>query len=197
MNSPLTPFPTLSPSSMKPRRHCWLPLAWSGCMASALAGAPQLDETCRDRDMRPVPIIYTASGTRFFAEASVVPAAERQAARERGLPPVAIRVNPELYFLGQRTQQWLYLRQCVHIQQDHPIARLGERALTPLDEEQADCMAFQQMVNSPVKGSSSTAPMSMVQASIESDMDRVLRENRWNKVLPGPQRRISFDRCGK
>lgn len=183
-------------------RHWLLALAWWGYAASAFAGAPQLEDTCRDRDKRPVPIIYTASGTRFFAEASVVPATERQAALERGVPPVAIRVNPELYFLGQRTQQWLYLRQCVHIQEEHPIARLGESALNPLHEEQADCMALEQLVNSPAKGSSPSSSISSsmrrtVRASIESDMDRVLRENRWNQVLPGPQRRISFDRCGK
>lgn len=192
MDSDLKPFPARIPSSMKSSHCCWLPLAWWVCATSALAGTPELDETCRDREKRPVPIIYSASGTRFFAEAGV-PAAE-----DRGLRPLAIRVNPQRYYLGQRTQQWLYLRQCVHIQQDHPIVKFGERALNPLDEEESDCLAFQQMANGPVKGSSPTgSSLRMVGASIESDMERVLREGRWSEVLPGPQRRISFDRCGK
>ncbi|WP_372528467.1 hypothetical protein [Piscinibacter sp.] len=170
----------------------WLLLAilpW--CLVPAFAGAPLLNETCLDRENKPVPTRYDPAATRFFAEARVLSATERREGLEKGVPPAAIYVNPELYFLGQQTQQWLFLRQCIHIQRDHLIAKAGERGLRPEDEEQADCLALRELTRSPSQSSS----MRTLRASIESDMERVLREDRWRQVLPGPQRRISFDKC--
>ncbi len=43
--------------------------------------------------------------------------------------------------------------------------------------------------------SSQGSSIRTLRVSIESDMERVLREDRWRQVLPGPQRRILFDKC--
>jgi hypothetical protein len=152
----------------------------------AFAGAPSLDENCHDKSNRRVPTRYDVAATNYFAEARV----DGQSA--------AIYINPDRYFLGQRTQQWLYQRQCVHIQKDHAIAKPddrgqkpGERAPKPEDEEEADCLAMREMANSPAQGSS----VRTLRAAVESDMERVLKEDRWRQVMPGPQRRISFDKC--
>jgi hypothetical protein len=158
----------------------WLPLIGLVAALPAVAGAPMLRETCVGADKQPVPTRYDAAATRFFAEARIV---------ARGMPPVAIFVNPDRYFLGERTQQWLYQRQCVHIQQGHRIAFEGERGLQPEDEEKADCEGLRTLIQAEPPAAR------MLRQSIESDMQRVLRENRWPQVLPGPQRLIAFDRC--
>lgn len=148
----------------------------------ALAGAPSLDENCHDTSNRRVPTRYDVAATNYFAEARV-----------DGLS-ATIYINPDRYFLGQRTQQWLYQRQCVHIQKGHAIARPGERTPStpkPEDEVEADCLAMREMANSPAQGSS----IRTSRAAVESDMERVLKEDRWRQVMPGPQRRISFDKC--
>ena len=97
-------------------RRCVLIVALLWCGLPAFAGAPQLDENCRDKANRPVSTVYSTTKTRYFAEAG----SDRSTS--------VIYVNPELYFLGQRTQQWLYQRQCVHIQKNHLIASVGESA---------------------------------------------------------------------
>jgi hypothetical protein len=130
-----------------------------------------------------IPTRYETTG-RYFAEA-------RKGVR--GESGVVILVNPDRYFLGQRTQQWLYLRQCAHIYQRHAIVENGERALKLEDEESADCVALRELINNP---SPPGASQSMLRAAIESDMDRLLRdESRWRQVLPGPLRRVSFNGC--
>ena len=170
----------------------WLLMAaLSCCHLWALAGAPALDETCRDKDGQPVPTRYDPAATPHFAQARVLPMAQRAEGLMKGIPLAAIHVNPERYFLGQRTQQWLYLRECVHIQREHPIARAGERGLRPEHEEEADCLALLDLAKSPRQ----TSSLRTLRVAIESDMERVLREGRWRLVLPGPQRRISFDKC--
>lgn len=173
---------------MCPSTRLWLFVL--GCIAAqpALAGAPMLRENCLSARGQPVPIRYDVT-IRFFAEARVIQASERAAAAERGVPPAAIVVNPERYFLGERTQQWLYQRQCVHIQQGHRIAIHGEPALEPAEEEKADCEGLRVLT----KGD--PAAVRMLRLSIESDLQRVLRENRWSQVLPGPPRVVAFDRC--
>jgi hypothetical protein len=149
---------------------------------SAFAGSPELKETCLGLDRQRVPTRYETAG-QYFAEARM---------GTRGETATVIYINPDRYFLGQRTQQWLYLRQCAHIQLRHAIVNGGERALRLENEERADCVAFSNLVKDPSQGASA----GMLRASIESDMDRLLKEERmWRQVLPGPVRRISFDRC--
>lgn len=170
---------------MKLLKSCLLFVALLCFISPAFAGAPLLEDNCRDKTGRPVPIVYNATKTRYFAEASP------------DLSPSVIYVNPELYFLGQRTQQWLYQRQCVHIQKEHPIATKGEQALRPEDEEEADCLAMLELSASLAKGASQGSSLRMLRSSVESDMERLLKEERWRQVLPGPQRRILFDKCPK
>jgi hypothetical protein len=157
--------------------------AWICCATLATAGVPSLDENCRDGNNRPVPVRYD-TGVSVFAEARLARPGSPSTA------PVIIHVNPDVYFVGRETQQWLYQRQCVHIRQNHSVVRDGERGLRLADEEQADCAALA------VAGLSSSASSSRaLRASIESDMQRASRDGKWHRLLPGPQRRISLDRC--
>ena len=103
----------------------------------------------------------------------------------------SIVVNPERYYLGRWTQQWLYLRQCAHVNEGHPIATEGLRGLRIRDEEEADCWAARHLMQGTKKLSTRTL------YSIERDMERVVKEDRWDEVLPGPQRRISLSSCLK
>ena len=154
--------------------------------SSAIAGAPALNETCRDRSGLRVVTVYETT-RQYFAQALPMRRSEQAAARQRGLSPSAIYVNPSLYFLGRQTQQWLFFRQCVHIQQGHRIVQDGVRALNMRDEEQADCLAARMM-----------GATSRTLYSIERDMERALREkDGWNRVLPGPKRRIALSSCMK
>jgi len=141
----------------------------------AYAGSPMLSEGCGAGGR--ILTRYDPSATRQFAEA------------RRNGGTITIFVNPERYFLGQRTQQWLYQRQCVHVQGNHAVVNSG-RDLRLEDEVQADCQALRQMLMTNDQGSSKT-----LRISIEGDMERVLREGRWSQVLPGPQRKVLFDRC--
>ena len=154
--------------------------------SSAIAGAPALNESCRDRGGQRVVTVYDAT-RQYFAQALPMRRSEQAAAMQRGLSPFVIYVNPSLYFLGRQTQQWLFFRQCVHIQQGHRIVQDGVRALNMRDEEQTDCLAARMMSAS-----------SRTLYSIERDMERVLREkDGWNRVLPGPKRRIALSSCVK
>jgi len=147
------------------------------CTTLASAGAPSLNEDCRIGN-RPIQVRYESS-TPVFAQA-------RQSSSSS--PPV-IFVNPEVYFVGRETQQWLYERQCVHIQRNHAVLREGEKGLRLEDEELADCTALTAMTTG-------STPNRSLRAAIESDMQRVTQdETRWRQVLPGPRRRISFQRC--
>lgn len=174
---------------MSPSIRHWLTLVGLALSFPALAGAPMLRENCVGPDQQPVRTVYSASSTVYFAEARMVRPEERPEAVARGVPLVAIYVNPERYFLGERTQQWLYQRQCVHLQQRHRIATEGVRALDPADEARADCEGLRALAQADPKAAR------MVRLSIESDMQRLLRDGRWSQVLPGPQRVIAFDRC--
>lgn len=164
---------------MKLRRlgPCWC-AAWLVLSTPAWAGAPQLSETCRGRDNQPVPSRYDAKA-RYFAEA-------------QPRPPL-ILINPEIYFIGRQTQQWLYLRQCVHLQRQHAILQSGERGLSLDDEEKADCGAAQELLKSGAFGSNTRTLL----YSIESDIERALKQDRWRQLLPGPQRRIALSACLK
>ena len=158
--------------------------AWICCATPATAGVPSLNEDCRDRNNRPVPVRYDTSVSVF---------AEARPARpgSSGAAPVIIHVNPDVYFVGRQTQQWLYRRQCVHILENHSVVRDGEKGLRLADEEQADCAALAAVAGP----SSSPASSRAVRASIESDMQRASRDDKWHRLLPGPQRRISLERC--
>ena len=165
-----------------------LGMSW---VAAALAGTPDLDDNC-STDQGRVVVRYDPAATRYFAEARVVPPEERSEAQRRNVPVLSIVVNPTLYFLGQRTQQWLFLRQCVHIQQRHRIAERGERALLPEDEERADCQALSAMID---RGLGQGSTRGALVLAIESDMERVAGMGRWREVLPGPARRIALGKC--
>lgn len=156
-------------------------------MQTVLAGAPSLTERCRV-DKREIGPRYDATATRYFAEARVIGSGGSGAA-------VEIVVNPTIYFLGQRTQQWLFLRQCVHLQKNHDIVRGGERAMLIEQELEADCQAVRDLAGSTTAQQSIGSSARTLRVSIESDMERLLRDKQWSAVLPGPQRRISFDKC--
>ena len=150
----------------------------------AFAGAPELNETCRDQNGAPVRMQLSTS-TRFFAETG-----RARAPTSRGDASMyIIYINPERTFLGRPTQQWLYLRQCAHIRERHPVINEGERALSVRDEEMADCWAARELV----RGGESPKTLYV----IESDMARLIRDRRWGEVLPGPERRISLLSCAK
>jgi len=155
---------------------------------AAIAGAPELNEKCQDRGGKRVRAVYDPS-KQFFAQARLIPSSERRSAEERGLSQYVIYVNPERYFLGRETQQWLYTRQCAHIVLEHPVVRQGERGLNLRDEVEADCWAVREMSS----GRSQLSRSAIY--SIERDMERVIRENRWSEVLPGPKRRINLSSC--
>jgi len=158
-------------------------------LSQAQAGAPVLDEVCRDWENRPVKNVYDSS-LQVFAEVRPVPQREQSIAMERGLSPYVIHINPELYYLGRYTQQWLYLRQCAHIRERHAVIQEGIRGLRIEDEQQADCQAIRAM-----RTDQDTPVTSRQIYSIERDIERLLRENRWSQVLAGPQRRISLESC--
>ena len=142
------------------------------------AGVPQLNKSCEDDRGRRVNVQVRYDSSRpYFAEAD----------RDSRTGRYTIYVNPELYFLGRQTQQWLYLRQCGHIVLNHRVVQDRVRGLRIEDERTADCWAARRVLQS--GGSSRTL------YSIERDMERVIRENRWGRVLPGPQRRISIRSC--
>jgi hypothetical protein len=151
--------------------------------SSAIAGAPALNEKCQDRSGLRVVTVYDTT-RQYFAQALPMRRSEQAAARQRGLSPFVIYVNPSLYFLGRQTQQWLFLRQCIHIQEGHRIIQDGMRGLNMRDEVQVDCAAARALRTS-----------SRTLYSIERDLQRALREGRWPNVLPGPQRRVSLSAC--
>jgi hypothetical protein len=149
--------------------------------SQALAGAPAIEETCRGANGGRVQTQVDLR-QRYFALAGPVltgPLAGNA---------YVIYINPERTYLGRSTQQWLYLRQCAHINERHPVLK-GEQALNIRDEEAADCWAVRELLKT--SGSSSR-----ILYSIESDMDRLLSDvNRWREVLPGPQRRVLLSSC--
>jgi hypothetical protein len=156
--------------------------AWLLLALPALGGAPELTEDCDAAGVR-IPTQFDSS-RRSFAEAAPI----RRSSSPRPARFV-IYINPERTFLGRETQQWLYYRQCAHIVERHAVIEHGERALQIRDEEQADCWAAQRML----RGKKSPPPAILY--AIERDLDRVLRDGRWNAVLPGPQRRIALSSC--
>jgi hypothetical protein len=156
-------------------------------LSEAHAGAPVLEETCVDSGKRHVPIKYDTS-LQFFAEARLIAKAEQKMASDRGMSIYVIYINPSRYFLDRYTQQWLYLRQCAHITLKHSVIPEGMHGLKIEDEQRADCQAIREMQSSP---GFSTRQI----YSIERDIERLSRENRWGQVLAGPQRRISLESC--
>jgi hypothetical protein len=159
---------------------------------AALAGGPVLKEDCKDQENRTVSTRYDVS-INVFAEAKFLPRNELDRAKRTGLSPYVIHVNPDRYYISRLTQQWLYDRQCAHIRAEHLIVQEGLRALTIRDEERADCLALDDMSGS---AEANTPSISMRDRySIERDIERVMREGRWQEVLPGPQRRISLSTC--
>lgn len=99
-----------------------------------------------------------------------------------------IRINPERTYLGKATQEWLYLRQCAHINLRHEVLR-GEQGRKLRDEEEADCWAVQELIKK-------SGTSSRILYSIESDMERVVNNaERWREVLPGPPRRVQLSSC--
>lgn len=143
-------------------------------VSSVWAGSLKLQVTCHDSEDRLVEARYEPSRP-FFAEAVEV----------RG-GAYAIYINPTLYYLGNDTQQWLYLRQCAHINEN--TVGVSARRLTIGDEEEADCWAVKEL-----KKQSQVSSRTLY--AIERDMERVVREKRWKEVLPGPPRRISLLSC--
>lgn len=151
------------------------------------AGAPSIRETCSDNQGRLVRTIYDYN-LQVFAEARLLPLKEQTTAK--GISPYVIYINPERYYLGHYTQTWLYLRQCSHIKEQHPVVQEGNRRLDVRDEQKADCLAIQAMISDP-----SISISSRQISSIERDIERLIRENRWSEVLSGPQRRIFLEKC--
>ncbi|MEX8520649.1 MAG: hypothetical protein AB3X44_19255 [Leptothrix sp. (in: b-proteobacteria)] len=143
---------------------------------SSVAAVASLDEDCRDHNNRAIPIKYDRAAT-VFAEARV------------GYSGPVIVINPNVYFVGRQTQQWLYQRQCVHIQQGHSVVREGEKGMLLADEESADCGALTAVA---AQFSSSARTL---RAAIESDVQRAIRDGNWRWLFTGPQRRISLDKC--
>lgn len=163
-----------------PMKHAlvWCLLAGLGCCGSvAKAGAPDIKEGCRDRQGREVRVRYD-SRFETFAEARLGPPG-----------PAVIYINPDVYFVGSETQQWLYERQCIHIQRDDPVIRDGERGLKLEDEERVDCLALKVMTDQ--RPSSART----LRSSIESDIGRAMKEDKWRRLLPGPPRRVLLQRC--
>lgn len=156
----------------------WLVLCFS--VNLAFAGAPRLDETCVDRDKRPVPTRYETSKRPFAA------AARPPVRKSESQSPYVIYVNPDIYFLSGETQQWLYLRQCVQIQADRVVDPDNSRGINIADEEDADCLAAREMLK--IKGSQ------RMLYSIERDIERI-DERRWSQVLYGPVRRVPLAKC--
>ena len=154
--------------------------------AIASGGAPALQETCYDTSNMKVATIYDPY-VQVFAEVRRLPKSERIPASQAGVSSYMIYVNPERYYLGRQTQQWLYQRQCVHIIRGHAVAQSGLRGLNIKDEEVADCQAARDMSNAGLS--------SRDLYSIERDIERIAREGLWNQVLPGPQRRVSLSSC--
>lgn len=159
----------------------------------AYAGSPAIDESCRDRERRAVAVLYDPTNP-VFAMAARLPPQDRRlrelVARRPSeqLSPYVIFINPDRYYLGRETQQWLYLRQCARISRGDQISEQGARELPIREEELADCWALRAMAED-------SKTQSYLRSSIERDMERVLRDNRWREVLAGPQRRIALDQC--
>jgi hypothetical protein len=153
------------------------------------AGAPAKQENCPDPDGRPIPTEYD-SNLPVFAEARMLPRAEWEEAKSKGVSLYVIVINPERYYLGRYTQIWLFRRQCARIQKMGKAISQGYRRLNMRDEQQVDCMAVEAMQSDPdIRLSNRTIE------SIERDIERLIRNKRWGEVIAGPQRRISLKRC--
>lgn len=153
------------------------------------AGAPEIKETCKDNDGLTIKTVYDSS-LQVFAEAKMIRKTERERARQVGISPFAVYVNPERYYLSQYTQRWLYYRQCVLIAEFPREIMQAEQRINIDLEYQLDCRALQILRSDP------KAEISYRQIqSIERDMERVLRDNRWSEILPGPERKIHLMEC--
>jgi hypothetical protein len=153
------------------------------------AGAPEIREECRGPDGRPIRSLYDSSLPKF-AEARMLSRAEQREAKERGVSAYVIVVNPERYYLGRYTQIWLYRRQCARIQMIRENINKRNRQLHMGEEYDVDCMAVQAMQEDKrIRFSQRTID------SIERDIERLLVNERWYEVLPGPQRRVALKRC--
>ena len=155
----------------------------------AFSGAPEIREKCLDNESMNIATIYDTS-TNGFAEVRMIPFAERYSAKQRGVSPFTIHVNPKLYYLSQYTQQWLFHRQCIFIREFTEQAMQRDRRIDMGLEQHLDCRAIQHMQSDP---GIAISPRQV--QSIERDMERVLRDNRWNEVLAGPERRITLMKC--
>lgn len=161
---------------------------WVSLSVGVQAGAPTIEETCRDSNNRPVTTRYSSS-SRLFAEVRRLSPEEQRLAAERGISTYLIYINPDRYYLGRQTQQWLYLRQCAYIQKGHDIGTSGLRSINIRNEEIVDCFAMRALSRANPQISSRTA------YAIERDIERAIAKGRWGEILPGPQRRVSLTSC--
>ena len=102
-----------------------------------------------------------------------------------------IVVNPERYFIGNWTQQWLYLRQCAHINLAHPIRDEGDKGFNFDDEESADCWAVNRLREDPLEQGFSDRAL----RDIERDIAYVVKKGLWRELLPGPERPVDLMAC--
>jgi len=150
----------------------------------SIAGSPVLRlGECTDSHDQLVRFEYREGLPQF----AVTRRAESQPGPEES--PFVIYINPELFYLGNLTQIWLYQRQCAHIKENHALIHTSSSRIDMEEEERADCIAVRLMLEQrPNLGERDIY-------SIERDMNRVNRENKWREVLPGRERNISLRSC--
>lgn len=145
------------------------------------AGAPPL-EGCKDRESRPIPTDYD-DRLASFAKVIINPS--------NGGEEYVIKVNPTHYYLSRETQQWLYLRQCAHIQLSHQVMRTTNNETNLREEKEADCWAIRTMLTDR-KFYFSERGISKIQRDIEKlERDR----QRWQEIFGGLRRRVYTNEC--
>jgi hypothetical protein len=137
---------------------------------------------CEDREKRPVPTEYDER-LPSFAQVVVEPS-------DKGERYVIV-VNPTHYYLSRETQQWLYFRQCAHIQMDHHTIRTQNEEPNLREEREADCWAIERMLFDE-KYRFTERSISKIQRDIQE-----LEESRerWQDVFGGPRRRVYTYDC--
>ena len=95
-----------------------------------------------------------------------------------------IRVNPYRYSYGRDMMQWLFYRQCAHIELGHALHMIGTPEANVPEEIQADCWATRAITS-----------MSKLGYRILQNIDRDLKRMRiWDPSL-GPPRAIDLFGC--
>lgn len=154
-------------------------------IAYVQAGSPRIGKLSKDSIGREIKIEYD-SNMSVFAEARLRSGSNINDKN----PQYFVALNPELYYLGRYTQIWLYLRQCVHIRQNHDIIRHANRELNIHEEQIADCLAIEEMKLD------RDYHLSIRQIdAIERDIERIIKNNQWRDVFAGPERRIYLRHC--